>query len=58
VEGHLVTHNGIVGAYSYEDERGCSDTLELTTQEKFGELLLSERWEVTVTSSLGKTKVR
>jgi predicted glutamine amidotransferase len=31
VGGHLVIHNGIVGAYLYEDERGYSGTLELVT---------------------------
>jgi len=45
VGGHLVTHNGIVGAYSYEDERGYSDTLRLVAQKKFRELLLGRRWK-------------
>jgi hypothetical protein len=31
VGGHLVVHNGIVGAYLYEDGRGYSGTLELVT---------------------------
>jgi hypothetical protein len=45
IGGHLVTHNGIVGAYSYEDESGYSDTLRLVAQKKFRELLLGKRWK-------------
>ena len=45
IGGHLVTHNGIVGAYSYEDESGYSDTLRLVAQKRFREFLLGKRWK-------------
>ncbi len=45
IGGHLVTHNGIVEAYSYEDESGYSDTLRLVAQKRFRELLLGKRWK-------------
>jgi len=45
VGGHLVTHSGIVGAYSYEDESGYSDTLRLVAQKRFREFLLGKRWK-------------
>ena len=45
IGGHLVTHNGIVEAYSYEDESGYSDTLRLVAQKRFREFLLGKRWE-------------